>query len=273
MGGLGFLLGIAISLTIGIIHLFLVGEPFYAISLILSLAYAVLNSFVGFIDDLKKLKTKKNAGLTPTEKLMLQAFLAALLLLSRYVILGDGGILRFSFGDVSLGFWYYPLAFIMLLGTVNCANLTDGIDGLASSVALTIGATIALISHSANADASLIGFALMGAAAAFLIFNLHPAKIFMGDTGSLLFGSLVASSGLILENPLLVAIIGGVYLIEGLSVIIQVSVYKLTKKRVFKMAPIHHHFEELGLSEKLICVIAVALTVILAVPTYLLYVK
>ena len=154
---------------------------------------------------------------------------------------------------------------------INSANLTDGIDGLASSVTFGIGISLMYISASVNPETSMIAATLIGASLAFLCFNLHPAKIFMGDTGSLFFGALIASSGFSLKNPILLIPIAGVYIIEGISVILQVLFYKLTRKRLFKMAPLHHHFEKCGWSENKICIVAILATLVISIPAFILY--
>ena len=271
MGGIAFLIATAFSLGIASIILLVVGEKDTALSLLISLGYAVLNALVGILDDLTKLKRKHNAGLTPRQKLVFQFALAILFLYLRSTIFGSTTELSFSFGKLDLGFFYYPISTVMLLGIVNCANLTDGIDGLASSVAFSIGAVLFFLSAALIPDSTIIASSVMGAAVGFLIFNLHPAKIFMGDTGSLFFGAILVSTAFSLENPLIFVFIGGIYVLEGLSVIIQVVFFKLTKKRIFKMAPLHHHLEKSGFSENAICIIAIILTFILSIPAFIFY--
>ena len=273
MGGLAFLLAVTVSLAIGIVYLAAIGEVKLSLSLITCAAFAIMNSIIGIIDDARKLSMGKNEGLRPVQKLVLQSISAILFLYLRFVLLGEGSTLSFSFGDVDIGFWYYPLAFLALVGATNCANLTDGIDGLASSVAFSAGAAVFFVSFASMPDVTVISAAVMGAGAAFLLFNLHPAKIFMGDTGSLFLGALLISATVALGNPLLILLYGIVYVIEGASVIIQVVVFKLTHKRVFKMAPLHHHLEKSGWSENKICVAAIIITLTasaLTIPLYLI---
>ena len=229
-------------------------------SLILCLLYGLSNALIGVIDDKAKIKKRENAGLSPMQKILLQIICATLFLLARRVLLLEGTVIYFTFGAVDLGIFYYPLCLTMLVATVNCANLTDGIDGIASGVAFGIGVSLAYLSTASNIEVGFISFAMMGAAAAFLLFNIHPAKIFMGDTGSLFFGSMFSACCIALGNPLIILFSGVVYLIEGASVIIQVGYYKLTKKRVFKMAPIHHHLEKCGWSENKIVIFAIIIT-------------
>ena len=271
MGGLAFLIAILITLSVGALFLFIYGEDESALSLILCLLFALSNALIGLVDDMTKLRHKHNKGLSAIQKLVFQSLAAILFLLSRAFFLPQAQILKFGFGEVDFGIIYYPIAFLMLIATVNSANLTDGVDGLASSVAFAIGVAFMYISKDSSGEVFLISSAIIGATSAFLIFNLHPARIFMGDTGSLLLGALVSAGAVALGNPLLIIFLGGVYLIEALSVIIQVIFFKLTGKRVFKMAPLHHHLEQCGFSENTICIIAILLTLILSVPAAMMY--
>ena len=271
MGGIAFLSASFITLMIPAIVLIFLRSYYVGMSVVISLLYAVLNSVIGIIDDLKKLKRKENAGLTPKEKIILQTITAILFLFLRKVLLGDTTEISFSFGTVDLGFIYYPLSIIILVGIVNSANLTDGIDGLASSVAFSIGVSLFYISAALNIETAMISSAIIGASVGFLLFNLHPAKIFMGDTGSLFFGAIIASCAYTLKNPLIILFIAGVYVIEGISVILQVCCYKLTHKRIFKMAPLHHHLEKCGFSENRICITAILTTFIISIPAYIFY--
>ncbi len=262
MGGLGFCFSISAFLIACSILLYLQNSKDEAMGIIISALYALANALVGVMDDLKKLKRNKNAGLTPKQKLALQLILAIAFLFARKVLLLDGSEISFSFGEIDLGIFYYPISLIALLGTVNCANLTDGIDGLATSVALCSGVAILFISASLFKDAAICACAIMGGCAAFLIFNANPAKIFMGDTGSLFLGALISACVFTVGNPLLIIFICAVYLIEGISVILQVISYKLTGKRVFLMAPLHHHLEKRGITENQICLIAIIITLL-----------
>lgn len=271
MGGLAFLLAINIALCLAALYMFLTGEEEGAISLLLCLGYSVLNSVIGIIDDARKLHKKENAGLSPKEKILLQTLIAVIFLLLRSYLISDAETLSFSFGGVDLGLFYFPLSLIILLFMTNCANLTDGIDGLASGVGFAIGVVLFYVSCALCHEVCFISCAIMGATTGFLVFNLHPAKVFMGDTGSLFLGSLTASCAFALGNPLLIVFIGGVYVIEGLSVMLQVLIYKLTRKRVFKMAPLHHHLEKCGWSENRICIIAMIMTFIFSIPAFIFY--
>lgn len=271
MGGVAFLISTAISLLTAAIILLIDGDSNSVLSIVICQLYAVANAAVGIIDDAKKLRRKQNKGLTAKGKLILQFCLAVIFLLCRAVLLGESTVLSFSFGEIDIGPLYYPMAILILLGIINCANLTDGIDGLASSVAFSIGVSLLYISAALNTEASAIASSIIGASVGFLIFNLHPAKIFMGDTGSLYFGSLIACSAFSLKNPLIIVFIAGVYVLEGCSVILQVLSYKLFKKRIFRMAPFHHHLEQCGFSENRICIIAMIMTFIFSIPAYIFY--
>ena len=271
MGGAAFLIAATVALFSSCLFCLFSVSYYTAVSIILSLLYAVANALIGILDDLKKIKRKENAGLTPTQKLVLQFAAAMAFLASRYFLLGDGTTLSFSMGDVDFGILYYPLSLIILVGVVNSANLTDGIDGLASSVAFSIGVSLFYISAALSVETSIIASTVIGAAVGFLIFNLHPAKIFMGDTGSLFFGALIATCAFTLRNPLIMIFIAGVYILEGVSVILQVSYYKLTHKRIFKMAPLHHHLEKCGWTENKICIVAMLTTFVMSVPAYIFY--
>ena len=189
--------------------------------------------------------------------------------ISRNIFLGNDAFIDCELFGIELGALSLPVMIIIFVGIINFANLTDGIDGLASCVAFSIGLSLFYISAQRTYASAIIATVLMGSAVGFLIFNLHPAKIFMGDTGSLFLGALVVSGSLFFDNPLLILPAGGVYIIEGLSVILQVLYCKATKKRLFKMAPLHHHLERSGLSENTICIIAIIATLILSIPTFI----
>lgn len=217
-------------------------------------AYGMLNFFVGVVDDLAKMKKKENKGLSAIGKLILQCFSSSLFLLSLSVTKCINTVIKIPFTDFEwdMGYFYYAFALVLLVGMVNAVNLTDGLDGLASTCSLTVGAffIVAGIVLEDTIFSSFLGACLIGVAMGFLVFNLYPAKIFMGDSGSLYLGALVAGSGVAIGNPILVLIYGGVFFIEAISVMLQVAYFKLSGgKRLFKMAPIHHHFEKSGFSE------------------------
>lgn len=269
MGGISFLIAISISLFLSSLYLRLANDDRASTSVLICAVYAILNASVGIIDDITKLKHKKNAGLTPRAKLILQFVISSSFLISRKLFLGEGTTISSRFGEIDLGIIYYFLSLIILVGITNCANLTDGIDGLATSVAFAIGVSMLYFSYMRVESVNFISASLIGATVAFLIFNIHPAKIFMGDTGSLFLGSLAASLAFELKNPMIALISGGVYVIEGVSVILQVLCFKAFKRRLFKMAPIHHHLEKCGWDENKICVLAIVLTLLFSIPVFM----
>ncbi len=271
MGGLGFLAATSLALLAAFFFLIYARKIEVALSLITILLFAVSNALVGIIDDLTKLKNKQNQGLTSYQKLGLQFIFAFIFLYLRAELLKASTEIYFSFGNIDLGIFYYPLGILTILGTVNCANLTDGIDGLASGVAFAIGTVLFYMSAALFSDVAIISSAIIGAAVGFLIFNIHPAKIFMGDTGSLFLGALIVGCVFAIGNPLLIIPIGGVYVLEGVSVILQVLSYKLTGKRIFKMAPFHHHLEKCKMSETKICMIAIIATFLLSIPAFIFF--
>ncbi len=272
MGGIGFLISLLTVLPIICAYLYFSGEKYFATSLALTLSYATVNSLIGILDDRAKIRKKENAGLTPLQKLILQTAAASVFIIARKIFLHSSTEIVFKNATADLGPFYYPLALIMLVATVNCANLTDGIDGIASGVSFAIGIVLAFLSVNASVDVAFVSFALMGIAVGFLFFNLHPAKIFMGDTGSLFLGSLAGACCVSLGNPLIILFVGIVYLFEGLSVILQVLFFKLTKKRLFKMAPFHHHLEKCGWGENKIVIWAIILTLVFSVPASIVFI-
>lgn len=262
MGGVGFLIPVTFICLLLCVPLHVSGDPNGAVSLLISTVFSLLNAGIGILDDLTKLRHKENKGLSAKEKLFLQAVSVVFFLAARELFLGVGTSVAFSFGRIDFGIFYYFITGFILLGIINCANLTDGIDGLASGVAFAAGISIFYVAYGHHSESAIVSAAIIGATVAFLIFNLHPAKIFMGDTGSLFLGALVASAVLNMGNPFAAVSVGGVYVVEGVSVIIQVLVFKTFKKRVFKMSPIHHHLEKSGWSENKICISAILLTLI-----------
>lgn len=268
MGGLGFVIPITVAGLMLCIPLHRSGNESAAINLFLSVLFALANAAIGVIDDTTKLRRKENRGLSPKEKLFLQIAAVIIFLAARSLLLGTDTRLVFPFGSLELGAFYYLLTAFVLLGIINSANLTDGIDGLASGVAFAAAISIFYVSYFKSPDAAVLSAALAGGTVGFMLFNIHPAKIFMGDTGSLFLGAAIASAALSVTNPIALIGIGGVYVIEGTSVVIQVLVYKLCGRRVFKMAPLHHHLEKSGWSENKICICAIIATLIFSVLTF-----
>lgn len=270
MGGIAFLIAISVSLLIASLIFFIQDKHSDGISLLITLLFAVGNSLIGIFDDLMKLRRKENAGLTPMQKIGLQTILAVIFLMAREHFFSDGTQINILSYEINLGIFYYLFAIILLLGIINCANLTDGIDGLASGVAVTIGVAFFVIASQIGVVTATLSATLVGGAVGFLFFNSHPARIFMGDTGSLFLGALTVGIAFSLNRPLLIIPIGVVYVVEGTSVILQVLVYKATKKRLFKMAPLHHHMERCGLNENKICLIAVLTSLVSSAVSFFL---
>lgn len=209
---------------------------------------------VGFLDDFLKVVLKREDGLKPKQKMFLQ-FLITAVFIYFYVFIANEGmdmILPFSGGkSIDIGYFAIPMMFIVILGTVNAVNFTDGLDGLASSVTILVSVFLAVAALILRPGIYPVIGAVIGALMGFLLFNVHPAKVFMGDTGSLALGGFVVSVAYMLDIPLFILMIGLVYFCEILSVMIQVSYFKMTHgKRVFRMTPIHHHFELGGFSGK-----------------------
>lgn len=239
---------------------------------LLILLFSLIFGLIGFIDDFIKVILKRNLGLTEKQKSLLQ-ILAALVFVFvslQYGFADTSISIPFVNATISLPYYIYiPFALFVIVGATNSVNLTDGVDGLASFVTVVVCAFFALCSYKMD-RMDITGFCVINMAAilGFLIYNIHPAKVFMGDTGSLYLGGVVCFTSIILKLPLILIIAGGVYVLETLSVIIQVASFKLTGKRVFKMSPIHHHFEMCGWSEKKIVTVATLATVILCMISY-----
>ena len=210
------------------------------------LGYAV----IGFIDDFLIVVKKNNDGLKPSVKFLMQSVLAVGFYFIYQSIAQTSVNIPVLHISIELGFLYFVLIFIMFTAESNAVNLTDGLDGLCAGTSLIAMAPYIIFAlMQKESDLAMFLLAVCGSLIGYLKFNLHPAKIFMGDTGSLAIGGLLAATAMILKEELLLIIIGGVFLMEVLSVVIQVTSYKLTRKRVFKMAPIHHHFEMCGMKE------------------------
>lgn len=222
---------------------------------------------IGFIDDYIIVAKKRNLGLKAYQKIIGQVVLAVILALyqSKTSVLGTKVIIPFLTDQyLDLGFLYVPFIAFVVIGTVNSVNLTDGLDGLATGVTLIILAFFGVVSMNLGQDSiSIFSAALAGACLGFLRYNAYPAKIFMGDTGSMGLGGAVAAIAILLNLPLIIPIVGGIYFAEALSVIIQVLSFKLTGKRVFLMSPLHHHFEYKGWKETKVVLVFWSITVIL----------
>lgn len=228
--------------------------------------------FVGFLDDLLKIIHKNNLGLRAWQKMILLLIISVLLAYYGYANnnIGTKILIPFTKSYLDLGILYIPFMIFYFSGVTNAVNLTDGLDGLATSVTILVITFFALVSFGmGHYTLALFCLTLAGALLGFLRYNAFPARVFMGDTGSLALGGAVAAVAMMLKLELLLVIIGGIYVIETLSVIIQVGSFKLTGKRVFKMAPIHHHFEQLGWTETKIVSVFSILTVIFCLIAFL----
>ncbi len=239
---------IIVSIIIGsIITLFMAQE--LTTKAVIILMTLIFYMFTGFEDDIKKIKGKQNEGLSPRAKLTLQ--IAVSMLPAFYLIFQNQTQLTFFGLNIELG-WFYPFfAVFMIVGSSNALNLTDGLDGLASGCSVFAFLACGIISKLAGMnDVAIISFATAAACLGFLYFNKHPAKIFMGDTGSLALGGMLATIAIMGKFELWLIPIAIIFICETLSVMLQVASFKLTGKRIFKMSPIHHHFELCNWNEK-----------------------
>lgn len=271
MGGIAPLLAILLSTTLFacILH----GRSAVPLSpWLLTMLFALANAGIGIVDDLTKLRHKENRGLSPLQKLALQSAVATayLLLLQIWEVCTTDVAIPFTGRTLSLGWLWYPLFFFFTIWFVNCANLTDGIDGLASSVSALIGVFyFAIAAFSGNVSLGSCSAALVGGALGFLAFNRHPARIFMGDTGSLFFGGMIVGCSMLSGSPLTLPLTAIVFLLEGLSVVLQVVYFKFSHgKRLFRMAPLHHHLEKCGISEWGIVLSASLLTLLFSLISF-----
>ena len=258
MGGVIFLIATAIT------ALFYVGDyPKIIPVLFLTLGFGI----IGFLDDYLKVVLKRSDGLLPWQKFLLQVVLTAIFVfyIVKYTDISLTMRIPFWSGHfLNLGWLAVPVLFFAVIGTVNGVNFTDGLDGLASSVTLIVAVFFTVVSIGMKAGIEPITGAVVGGLMGFLLFNVYPAKVFMGDTGSLALGGFVAGTAYVMQMPLFILIVGLIYLIEVLSVIIQVTYFKATHgKRIFKMAPIHHHFELCGWSETRVVAVFSVITAVM----------
>ena len=263
MGGLMF---IAASIVCLLICIPTMGEYTVFYALIPGLCFG----FIGFLDDFTKIKFKRNLGLTAWQKASLQLIVSVVYL---YLLYKEGSLtcnLYIPFVNISLAIHpmvYIFFAMFVMVGCVNAVNLTDGVDGLSSSVTIPVmlfftAAAVAM----GKFDLALLPASLLGGLIAYLFYNWHPAKVFMGDTGSLFLGGIVCALAFALDMPLILILVGFVYICETLSVILQVGYFKLTHgKRLFKMAPIHHHFEMCGWKEEKVVLVFAGVSVVMCI--------
>jgi len=263
MGGLAFLaVAFVCGLIASVVILIKWGSEVSA-PVIMTVALALASGLIGIVDDSAKLRKKQNEGLTAPQKFGLQVLVAALYLLGMWLFCDLSTYLYIPFFGVGfdIGFFFYVIALFLIVGVMNAVNLTDGIDGLASSVTTVVGIFFAIVAFFmlpgfVNGPLAVIAALAIGICLGFLVYNFYPARVFMGDTGSLFLGGLVVGGAFLMGNPLIIVVCGFVYICETASVMLQVGYFKLTHgKRLFKMAPIHHHFEKCGWSEiKIVCV-------------------
>ena len=263
---------IIISMIIASIVLYRVKDiiNFQNFKEMLALIFVTLGfGIVGFVDDFKKLVLKNTKGLKPMYKMIGLLIIAVLytMYIVKFVPNGTETYIPIIKQFINIPIWLYiPFAIFVLLGTTNAINLTDGIDGLATSVTTIIITALTVIGVIfGKFEITFLGCILIGACLGFLIFNLHPAKVFMGDTGSLLLGGAIAGMALYLKMPLILIVLAIIPIIETVSVMLQVVYFKKTGKRIFKMAPIHHHFELCGWNENKVVSIFSIITLILSI--------
>ena len=268
MGGVVMIISILV-MSIFMYLQYIKSEPEVAKNLIPLAIVTIGFGIIGFIDDFKKLVLKNTDGLKPAFKMLGLLIISVIFVIYLLQILGIGTetlipILKEYIKIPML--IYIPFAILVMLGTTNAVNLTDGIDGLATSITTIIIACLTVIGIVLEVkEVVILGSIICGVNLGFLLFNMHPAKVFMGDTGSLLLGGAIASMALYLKMPLILLVIALIPVIETLSVIIQVVYYKKTKKRIFKMTPIHHHFELSGWKENKIVTVFSILTLVLCI--------
>ena len=275
MGGLMFILAIVFTTVVSVIVYAVTHGGFGEIEkfVITGLLMAVCYGGIGFIDDYIKVVKKRNLGLTAIQKLVLQfAVVGIYLFVMR--LLGDTTAIMVPFiGLVDLGFFYYIIMALVIVGLTNAVNLTDGIDGLDGSITFFVALFMMMIANVLPGAQSNVIFSasVAGALLGFLVWNFHPAKVFMGDTGSLFLGGIVCAMAFAMDMHLLMLLMGVMYLVEMFSVMMQVSYFKLTHgKRIFRMTPIHHHFEMGGWSETKIVVVFSTVTAICGIASLLL---
>ena len=268
MGGIIMILGIII-VTVGAYIYYKLRNPELAQNLLPILGLTIGFGIIGFIDDFKKLVLKNTKGLSPSLKMLGLLIISVIYVL--YLInglnLGTEMYVPILKQYVNLPIYFYiPFAIVVILGTTNAVNLTDGIDGLSSSVCTIIITCLTIIATMFEIKEIVVfGAVVIGAVLGFLMFNIHPAKVFMGDTGSLFLGGVISGIALYLKMPLILLVIAIIPVIETLSVIIQVAYFKKTGKRVFKMAPIHHHLELSGWKENQVVMLFSVITLVASV--------
>ena len=269
MGGIIMIVTMIVVITGIYIYLIATGQNEVANKMLPLLLVSIGMGLIGFIDDFKKLVLKNTKGLKPSYKMLglLIISVAYVVYLVYGIKIGTDTYIPIMKQYISMPVYLYiPFAIIVILATTNAINLTDGIDGLSSSVSAIIITCLTIIGILFGIEEiGIFGSVVVGAVLGFLMFNLHPAKVFMGDTGSLLLGGVISAIALYMKMPLLLIIIALVPVLETLSVIIQVAYFKRTGNRIFKMAPLHHHFELSGWKESKVVIVFSAVTLVLCI--------
>ncbi len=284
MGGILFILGFVVSIIAAVIAVYTIKEPIIwnlripadqvELPKLLSTPYELVRfwggiglalgcGLIGFLDDYIKVVKKRNKGLSASQKLFLQLLVSVAYAVVLYIF-GKGTFTIPFFGEVCWGIWYIPFTVFVIVAMSNATNLTDGVDGLCGLTGFVAALALLLLSGlSGHMSLGIPAVALAGGLAGFLMWNLHPAKVFMGDTGSLFIGGALTALAFGIEQPFLLVPIGILYIAENLSVILQVGYFKLTHgKRLFKMSPLHHHFELCGWSENRIVTVFALVTLV-----------
>lgn len=257
MGGIIFILGVVIS---SLLYLDLDLKILYPVIAL------VLFSLVGFSDDVLKIKRGKNLGLTAKQKIILLTLVSFGLSLIAKNLFGTKLYIPFVKDYFDFGMFYVPFMTVVYIGASNAVNLTDGLDGLAGGVTIFVVAFLGVIMQKLGFIAEYpLTFLIIGSILGFLTFNFNPAKVFMGDTGSLGLGGMIVALSAQISSPFILLLVGIIYVFETLSVILQVSYFKLTGKRIFKMSPVHHHFEMCGYTENKVLALFVLITVVFGV--------
>ncbi|MBQ8782185.1 MAG: phospho-N-acetylmuramoyl-pentapeptide-transferase [Clostridia bacterium] len=280
MGGITFILAISLACVLTLVmnaaadnFLMISGET--QTKLWAGLIMALLFGLIGFADDYIKVVKKRNLGLTIIQKTVVQVLVCAGYLVSLYLSMGKDPYMTVPFfGNVRLGFWFWILGVCVLYGAINAVNFTDGIDGLCSSVTVTCAFGFIVIAVLNKVfGMGILASALLGGCAGFLVWNKHPAKVFMGDTGSMFLGGMVVALAYAIDTPWILLLLGLIYVVEAVSDVLQIGYFKITHgKRIFKMAPIHHHFEMSGWSEnKIVTVFSVVNLIGCAIGIALMY--
>lgn len=275
MGGLMFVISVTLAVSIGFACISFSGYVTMSMQemlmLLAGIVMAVLFGMIGFLDDYIKIVKKQNLGLTAKQKIILQIIVTSVYLTAVYFIKEQSTLIFIPFLNyIDVGYFYFPLLGVLVVGIINSTNLTDGIDGLCTMITFVVSVFFIIASGSLELySANLFSVALAAGCVGFLVFNLYPASVFMGDTGSFFLGGCVMALAFCVNMEFILFFVGFVYCFESLSVILQVISVKTTGKRIFKMSPIHHHFEMVGWKENKIVAVFSFVTLIGCIIGYL----